>query len=53
MAASPKLLKQNRPLKQVSKSCGFSSISYFVCLFRQYYNCTPCEYAKHQLSSGK
>ncbi|HAH2776921.1 TPA: AraC family transcriptional regulator, partial [Escherichia coli] len=37
----------------VSKSCGFSSISYFVCLFRQYYNCTPCEYVKHQLSSGK
>ncbi|MEX3294879.1 hypothetical protein, partial [Escherichia coli] len=30
-----------------------SSISYFVCLFRQYYNCTPCEYVKHQLSSGK
>ncbi|EAN4566705.1 AraC family transcriptional regulator, partial [Escherichia coli] len=25
----------------------------FVYLFRQYYNCTPCEYAKHQLSSGK
>ncbi|EFA4460292.1 AraC family transcriptional regulator, partial [Escherichia coli O153] len=24
-----------------------------VCLFRQYYNCTPCEYVKHQLSSGK
>ncbi|PPX24443.1 AraC family transcriptional regulator, partial [Escherichia coli] len=22
-------------------------------LFRQYYNCTPCEYVKHQLSSGK
>ncbi|EIP3476284.1 helix-turn-helix transcriptional regulator, partial [Escherichia coli] len=44
---------QTRLLKQVSKSCGFSSISYFVCLFRQYYNCTPCEYVKHQLSSGK
>ena len=53
MAFAIKLLKQTRPLKQVSKSCGFSSISYFVCLFRQYYNCTPCEYVKHQLSSGK
>lgn len=53
MAFAIKLLKQNRPLKQVSESCGFSSISYFVYLFRQYYNCTPCEYAKHQLSSGK
>ncbi|EJC2392724.1 AraC family transcriptional regulator, partial [Escherichia coli] len=53
MAFAIKLLKQNRPLKQVSESCGFSSISYFVYLFRQYYNCTPCEYAKHQLSSRK
>ncbi|WP_334392356.1 AraC family transcriptional regulator, partial [Escherichia coli] len=44
---------QHHPVKQVSESCGFSSTSYFVCLFRKYYNCTPREYAKHQLLSGK
>ncbi|MCV5282897.1 AraC family transcriptional regulator, partial [Escherichia coli] len=26
---------------------GFSSTSYFVCLFRQYYECTPRKYLKH------
>ncbi|EFO3374029.1 AraC family transcriptional regulator, partial [Escherichia coli] len=25
----------------------FSSTSYFVCLFRQYYECTPRKYLKH------
>ena len=47
MSFAIKLLKQNHPIKYVSEMCGFSSTSYFVCLFRQYYECTPRKYLKH------
>lgn len=47
MSLAIKLLKQNHPIKYVSEMCGFSSTSYFVCLFRQYYECTPRKYLKH------
>lgn len=46
MSFAVKLLKQNHPIKCVSEMCGFNSTSYFVCLFRQYYKCTPREYTK-------
>lgn len=51
MSFALKMLKQNHPVKYVSEMCGFSSTSYFVCLFRQYYECTPGKYIKNQKSS--
>lgn len=53
MLFAVKLLKQDYPVKSVSEMCGFSSTSYFVCIFRQYYGCTPREYSMHQKSHGK
>ncbi|WP_244616001.1 helix-turn-helix domain-containing protein [Escherichia albertii] len=47
MSLAINLLKQNHPTKYVSKMCGFKSKSYFVCLFKKYYKCTPGEYTKH------
>ncbi|HDV1228930.1 TPA: helix-turn-helix domain-containing protein, partial [Escherichia coli] len=46
MSFAIKLLKQNHSIKYVSEMCGFSSTSYFVCIFRQYYECTPRKYIK-------
>ncbi|EFY5236013.1 helix-turn-helix domain-containing protein [Escherichia coli] len=46
MSFAIKLLKQNHSIKYVSEMCGFSSTSYFVYIFRQYYECTPRKYIK-------
>ena len=51
MSIALKMLKQNHPVKYVSEMSGISSTSYFVCLFRQYYECTPGKYIKNQKSS--
>lgn len=46
-AAEQLLCNQNRPISEVATLSGFSSISTFNRLFKQYKNCSPSEYRQH------
>ncbi len=46
-AAEQLLCNQNRPISEVAALSGFSSISTFNRLFKQYKNCSPSEYRQH------
>ncbi|MDD8344952.1 AraC family transcriptional regulator [Escherichia coli] len=35
------LLEQNHPMEYIAEKCGYSSASYFVYVFKKYYNITP------------
>lgn len=40
------------PLEEIAKCCGFSSKSYFIRIFKQYYNETPGRYRRVSLNKG-
>ncbi|EFN9100890.1 helix-turn-helix domain-containing protein [Escherichia coli] len=46
MLTAKKLLAQNHTVKHVAEKCGYSSPSYFVYLFRQYFNMTPRKFSR-------
>ncbi|EJA1145898.1 AraC family transcriptional regulator, partial [Escherichia coli] len=35
------------PLHTIAEKCGYSSTSYFINTFRQYYGVTPHQFAQH------
>ncbi len=41
VAHAKKLLENRCNVKHVAEHCGYSSMSYFICVFRQYFRMTP------------
>lgn len=48
-AAEQLICNQNLPIAEVAALSGFSSISTFNRLFKQYKNCSPSEYRQHHI----
>lgn len=46
MFSARNLLAQKHTVKNVAKKCGYSNTSYFVCVFRQYFNITPRQFSQ-------
>lgn len=50
--AARQLLMASKNISQVSQLCGYSSTSYFISVFKNYYGVTPLHYVmKHRVSS--
>lgn len=52
-AAKAGLLEDECNLSELSKRCGFTSLSYFCCKFKQVVNMTPMQYRREMLSHLK
>ena len=48
MAHAKKLLESRCTVKHVAEHCGYSSMSYFICVFRQYFRMTPRHFSELQ-----
>lgn len=42
--AARQLLMDNKNIAQISQSCGYSSVSYFISVFKAFYGMTPLHY---------
>ena len=48
MSMARRLLELRQiPLHTIAEKCGYSSTSYFINTFRQYYGVTPHQFAQH------